>query len=110
MSINYTYKIINVDEAARVMEIVYEAEGHPTQHIGARLPYEGETLDAIIRMYSPLVYWETQKLSVVTPDVGLTGSIKAADELAAAIATEKAAYDAQVVAGQGIPVQGAQTL
>jgi hypothetical protein len=76
MSITYSYKIISVDAAARCMEIVYTAEGHQTMHIGARLPYEGETLEQIIRMYEPVRYWEEQQLSVVVPQVGRTGIIE----------------------------------
>lgn len=75
MSITYTYEIVAVDEAARVMEVVYTAEGHPTQHIGARLPYEGESLEAVIEMYSPVRFWEELKMAVVPPAVGVTGVI-----------------------------------
>ena len=75
MSITYTYEIVAVDEAARVMEVVYTAEGHPTQHIGARLPYEGESLEAVIEMYSPVRFWEELQLAVVAPTVGVTGVI-----------------------------------
>jgi hypothetical protein len=75
MSITYTYEIVAVDETARVMEVVYTAEGHPTQHIGARLPYEGESLEAVIEMYSPVRFWEELQLVVVAPAVGVTGVI-----------------------------------
>jgi hypothetical protein len=74
MSITYNYTIVSVDEKARCMEIVYTAAGHQTQHIGARLPYEGEALDAIIQMYAPVAYWLEQNKKVVVPTVGLTGS------------------------------------
>ena len=80
MSINYQYNIIAVDEAARCMEIIYTAEGHPTQHIGARLPYEGESLESIIRMYAPVAYWEELQKTVITPNIGESGYIPAADE------------------------------
>lgn len=75
MSIEYTYKIVRVDEAARCMEIVYSSPGHQTMHIGARLPYKGETLEAVIDMYSPVAYWEEQKLQVLLPAVGTTGVV-----------------------------------
>ena len=45
MIIQYTYKIINVDTTARAMEILYVSEGRQTMHIGARLPFEGETIE-----------------------------------------------------------------
>ena len=75
MSITYSFEIIAVDEAARCMEIVYTAEGRQTMHIGARLPYEGETLEQVVRMYEPVRYWEEQALSVVVPQVGESGTL-----------------------------------
>lgn len=76
MNITYTYEIIKVDEAARCMEIVYTAEGYQTLHIGARLPYEGETLEDIVKMYAPVRYWEEQNTPVVTVNPGQTGSVQ----------------------------------
>jgi hypothetical protein len=78
MSIQYTYTIAKVDAEARCMEVVYSAAGHQTLHIGARLPYSGETLEAIISMYAPVAYWEEQKRQVVVPEVGLTGTVGSA--------------------------------
>lgn len=75
MSIEYTYEIVNVDETARCMEVVYSAPGHQTMHIGARLPYEGETLEAVVAMYSPVAYWEEQARPVVLPQVGASGTV-----------------------------------
>lgn len=75
MSITYTYEIIAVDEQARCMEIVYQSEGRKTMHIGARLPYENETLEAIIEMYSPVNYWLEQEYVVQVPVVGTSGTI-----------------------------------
>lgn len=75
MSIEYTYEVISTNEQARCMEIVYTATGYPTMHIGARLPYEGETLEAVIRMYAPVRYWEESTKTVVVPQVGVSGSL-----------------------------------
>lgn len=75
MSITYTYEIIAIDEAARCMEVVYSAEGRQTMHIGARLPYEGESLEAIIEMYSPVRFWEEREAVVVPPEVGAAGTV-----------------------------------
>lgn len=74
-SITYTFQIIRVDEAARCMEVVYNSEGNPTMHIGARLPYEGETLEQIVKMYAPVSYWEELRTPVLIPEVGTTGVI-----------------------------------
>ena len=75
MSIAYKYEIILVDIAARCMEVVYSAEGHATRHVGARLPYEGEALEAVIQMFAPVQYWVEQGLRVVAPEVGTFGVV-----------------------------------
>lgn len=74
MSIEYTYEIIAVDEAAKVMEIVYTSPDRPTMHISARLPYVGESLDALVSMYSPVRFWEEQEMQVKLPTVGTKGT------------------------------------
>lgn len=74
MSIAYNYEIISVDNSARVMEVVYTSEGRQTMHIGARLPYEGEDLDSIIKMYSPVPYWLQQEATVLEVSVGTSGT------------------------------------
>jgi hypothetical protein len=76
MSIKYLYTITAVDKAARCMEIIYTAQGHQTMHIGARLPFEGEPLEQVVRMYAPVRYWEEQQLAVVAPEVGATGVLE----------------------------------
>lgn len=75
MSITYNYEIISVDQAARCMEVVYSAEGHQTMHIGARLPFEGELLDDVIHMFSPVALWQSLATPVTAPIVGQTGVI-----------------------------------
>ena len=104
MSINYTYKIINVDEQARCMEIVYDADGYSTYHIGARLPYEGEQLENVVRMYAPIGVWLESKKAVSAPPVGATGVINQADELATALASQQENTSSKV------SVDGAQVL
>jgi hypothetical protein len=78
MSIAYTYEIVSVDPAARCMEIVYSSEGRQTMHIGARLPFEGESLEAVVEMYSPVAYWLEQEAAVVVPEVGTSGVVSPA--------------------------------
>lgn len=73
--ITYQYTIINVDEAARCMEVVYTSEGRQTMHISARLPYVGEDLEQIIKMYAPVAYWLEQEAEVVVPEVGTSGEV-----------------------------------
>jgi hypothetical protein len=76
MSIEYTYEVIAVNEAAKAMEVVYTAEGRQTMHIGARLPYVGETVETVVRMFSPVTYWLDQEREVVVPEVGTAGTIQ----------------------------------
>jgi len=76
MSITYTYEIIVVNETARCMEVVYSAEGHQTMHIGARLPFEGEALEDVIKSFAPVPLWIERATPVVAPQVGAKGTIK----------------------------------
>jgi hypothetical protein len=73
MTIDYSYKIISVDESARCMEVVYTSEGRKTMHISARLPFEGENLVDVIAMFAPVEYWLEQEKAVVVPSVGIVG-------------------------------------
>ncbi len=75
MSITYTYEIVTVDEQARCMEVIYRADGYPEYRISARLPYEGESLEAVIHMFSPVPHWIALRTPVVVPQVGATGVI-----------------------------------
>jgi hypothetical protein len=75
MSIQYTYEIIKVDEAARCMEVVYSAAGHQTMHIGARLPFEGEALEAVIKTFAPVQLWLDSARPVQVPVVGVQGTV-----------------------------------
>lgn len=75
--INYTYEITAVNEEARCMEIIYSSEGRETMHVGARLPFDGEQLEDIVRMYAPIQYWIEKELPVATPAVGASGALTA---------------------------------
>ena len=75
MSIEYTYEIVSVDEAARCMEVVYSAEGHQTMHIGARLPFVGESLESVIEAYAPVPLWLEMATPVSVPQVGTSGTV-----------------------------------
>lgn len=90
MSITYAYEIISVDEAARCMEVVYTAEGRQTMHIGARLPYADETLEAVIDMYSPVAYWLAQERAVQVPQVGTSGVVVPQEPVALAAPEDQA--------------------
>jgi hypothetical protein len=74
MNIEYTYQIINVDEAASSMEIVYTSPVHGVLHVGARLPWRGETVEQIVEMYNPTRYWLDAVREIEHVEEGLTGS------------------------------------
>ena len=57
------------------MEIVYSSAGHQTMHIGARLPFEGESLESVVKMFAPVSLWIERAMSVVAPTVGASGSV-----------------------------------
>jgi hypothetical protein len=75
MTITYKYTITSVDEATKTMEISYEADGYPTMSASGRLPYEGETTESVVAMYSPVRVWEYMNKTSVLPEVGMTGVI-----------------------------------
>jgi hypothetical protein len=57
------------------MEVRYESSGRATQHIGARLPYEGESLEAIIEIYAPVAFWLEQEQQTTAVPVGASGQL-----------------------------------
>lgn len=75
MKLEYTYQIAKVDKDARCMEIVYSSDGKKTMRVGTRLPYEGETIEDIVKSYAPISYWKEQELNVITPIEGITGNV-----------------------------------
>jgi hypothetical protein len=85
VSFEYTYEVINVNVEAKTMEVVYTSEGRQPMHVGTRLPYEGENIEAVIQMYAPVAYWREQQTKTVVPEVGTKGVITD-EELARPIA------------------------
>lgn len=75
MNITYNYEIISADEQARCMEVLYSAEGYQTMHISVRLPFVGESLDAVIASFAPVQLWIEANLEVYVPSKGTTGTI-----------------------------------
>ena len=101
MSIEYTYEVVSVDAFARCMEVIYRADGLPEQRIGARLPYEGETLESVVSSYSPVSYWASLQAVVVAPTVGASGTISpptapTQEEVAIRQMWEQAAFEKRV--------------
>jgi len=72
-TISYTYEITRVDPDAKAMDILYTSLEHGTMLVGARMPWEGETVEQIAAMYSPVRNWVEQTLSVAPVAVGTGG-------------------------------------
>lgn len=77
-TISYTYEITRVDPDAKVMDILYTSPEHGTMLVGARMPWEGETVDMIANMYSPVRNWVEQTLAVAPVAVGASGEVEVA--------------------------------
>lgn len=74
----YTYEILTVDEASRCMEIAYSHDAHGTMHVGVRLPFEGESIEGVIKSFAPLGYWRDLEKPVTIPREGVSGTIEEA--------------------------------
>lgn len=75
MLTEYTYEIISVDSDARCMEVIYRSDGRQEMHMGVRLPWEGESLEAVIHAHAPVIYWQEQDRVVQSVQVGTTGVV-----------------------------------
>lgn len=72
--IEYTYKVIAVNSDS--MEIEYKNAEHGIMIVGARLPYEGESLQNVADEYSPALLWEEKTRPKGSVTVGEIGSGK----------------------------------
>ena len=72
-TISYTYEITRVDPDAKAMDIRYTSPEHGSILVGARMPWEGETVEMIAAMYSPVRNWIEHTLSVASVAVGAGG-------------------------------------
>jgi hypothetical protein len=80
MQIKYTYKVLNVDASARTMEVKYTSAEHGEMNIYTRIPYEGESFEAVIQQYSPVAYWKEKEAIIQTVDIDTFGAIDYSDE------------------------------
>lgn len=74
--ITYTYEIVRVDPENKVMDIQYTSPVHGSILVGARMPWEGETVEDIVRTYEPVRYWIEQTLNVAPVSAGAGGTIQ----------------------------------
>jgi hypothetical protein len=78
--LSYTYEIKNVSLGGKFMEVEYTVEGKSPMTVGVRLPFEGESLESIIKSHSPVRYFIEQSLPLANVAVGTTGSYVVAKE------------------------------
>lgn len=97
MSIKFTYEILSVSEESRCMDVKFMADGMPTMIIGARLPFEGETLEQVLLAFAPIPYWEDCAKAVVAPQVGASGEINPVQEAAPVVDPTTAFVDQTTV-------------
>lgn len=86
MSIPYTYTIVKVDETARCMEVVYRSPNRQEMRVSARIPFKGESLDAVVDQFAPTGFWYTQEAELEIPQVGATGGLIAGETMQVASA------------------------
>lgn len=74
--ITYTYEIVRVDPQNKAMDIQYTSPQYGSILVGARMPWEGETVEDIVRAFEPVRYWIEQTLNVASVTAGLGGTIQ----------------------------------
>ena len=74
-TISYTYEITRVDPDAKAMDILYTSPEYGTTLVGARMPWDGETVEQIAQMYSPVRNWIEQTLAVAPVSAGTSGDL-----------------------------------
>lgn len=72
--LSYTYEIKSVSQQGRFMEVVYFVEGKDPVTVGVRLPFENESLEAVIYNHSPVRYFIEEMTPVADVRPGTTGS------------------------------------
>lgn len=74
--ITYTYEIVRVDSQNKAMDIQYTSPQYGSILVGARMPWEGETVEDIVRAFEPVRYWVEQTLNVAPVTAGLNGTVQ----------------------------------
>ena len=74
-TISYTYEITRVDPDAKAMDILYTSPEYGTTLVGARMPWDGEMVEQIAQMYSPVRNWIEQTLAVAPVSAGTSGDL-----------------------------------
>lgn len=74
-TVDYTYEITRVDPEAKSMDIVYTSEQYGSITVGARMPWEGETVESVVRSFSPVRFWIESDQAVGQVWLGYQGSL-----------------------------------
>ena len=72
---NYTYEITRVDAESKSMDIQYTSAEHGTVLVGARMPWDGETLENVVKAFAPTRYWAEKVAKVAKVAAGESGTI-----------------------------------
>lgn len=70
--IPYTYEVTHADEFGMVL--LFKSPGYPDTPVGTQPLREGESLDALARVYAPINAWLDIGVPRVVPAVGTAGS------------------------------------
>lgn len=68
----YTYEVLSVGEES--MDVRYENPEMGGIVVGVRLPFEGESLDAVIDQFSPAYRWAQKKRRKASVSAGVKGT------------------------------------
>lgn len=71
-TIDYTYTILEVND--RSMTVEYTHPTHGPMQVGVRRPKVGETLEAVIDEFSPVIWWLEQSAEFAPVQVGVAGA------------------------------------
>ena len=71
---NYTWKVVDSNDATKSMLVEYSLEGYSNHLVGMPLPTEVISLEQRVVQYAPIALWEYTMISHVAVLVGATGS------------------------------------
>lgn len=72
---NITFEVTSVNPELRCMEVVFRAPGHPDVTVGARMPFEGESISELAASFAPVQYWENRVKQIASVTQGETGAV-----------------------------------
>jgi len=76
MNISYQYEVLSVDRDANCMSVLFKSNGFQDVTVGVRIPFEGEDVDAVIRLSAPLAIWQPVVRPLQTIEVGYSGQVQ----------------------------------